>query len=174
MTAELQDKPQPDLGVEEVPKTPDLEVILAEPGKMTIQGIPVVVNRIKANEFFALVGILTAGLAGQLGDVMETLKESDDADGTQAAMLSMFVVAVPKALPEFGKFLRTITQPQVESDRARLALELENPDIGDLMDLLGVLAVQEKDDLFALVGKAQAWISKIAKVYQRPARPDAG
>jgi hypothetical protein len=174
MTAELQDKPQPDLTVEEVPKTPDLEVILAEPGSLEIAGIAVQVNRIRANEFFALINVLTAGLEGRMGAVMENLQEAEGGDETQAALVTMFVLAVPKALPEFAQFLRTITHARQESDRARLALELENPDPGDLLDILGVLAVQEKDDLYALVGKARAWISKIGAVYQKPAKPTAG
>lgn len=165
MTAELQDAlpgdptAAPDSPPEPA-KKPDLDVLLAPGGVLKIAGVSVTVRRIKAREFLALINILTAGLQGRLGTVMKAA-QSTDPDEVQSALLAAFIAAAPSAPDEFIYFIRQIVAANVDTDRATLAIELENPDPDVVLDVLGLLVLQEKDDLAALAGKVQAWIAKI-------------
>lgn len=167
MTAELQDTAKTE--IPEAP-VPDLELILPDPGEMKVSGIDVLIRRLRTREFLALIKILTHGLAGGLADIKIDTK---DPEQMQANLVGMFAMALPEAVDEFVQFVFTITDPKVETDRARLAIELQNPDPGEVLDLLGIVAIQEKDDLAALAGKVQAWIAKIQKAY-RPTPTTAG
>lgn len=148
----------------EEPK-PDIEVILPESGTVTIHGaegqeIPAGVRRLKSREFLLLMRVITQGLGQGLTTVRLDLTDPDEAQGQ---MLGILMLAVPEALEEFGDFLHAIVEPKAQKDAASLAHVARNLDPGDLLDVLGVMVEQEKDDFMALMGKAQAWLARLQK-----------
>ena len=150
-------------GTEEKP-VDDLLAILPDGGTIRVGAVEARVNRLKGREFLGLMRVLTKGLGGGLPQ----LDLKGEGDEVQAQLVGMFLVAVPNAIAEFIEFLMTIVEPVHESERARLAVEMQNPDPDVLLDILGVVAIQEKDDLSTLVGKARAWIGKIQTAYAPP------
>lgn len=152
---------------------PDLSVILPVEGTFTIpikgEDVPVTVRRLKTREFLLLMRVLTTGL-GQ--GITQIRLDMDDPDEMQAQMLSIFMLAVPEALEEFGEFLMAIVDPKKGDDAARVRAYMMNPDDpGVLLDVLGVLIEQEKDDLVVLGGKAQAWLARLAKTFSQQSGP---
>jgi hypothetical protein len=123
---------------------PDLDVILPEGGRVTIGGIECQIARIKFREFMLLMRVITNGL-GQ--SIKQFRLDPSNPDELQENLVAMVVLAVPNALEEFSYFLLSIVRPVADSDRAALGLALENPEADEMLDVLGILVEQEKDDL---------------------------
>ncbi len=141
-------------------KTPDLQPIIGESTDLKIDGMSARVGRLRAREVIRLVGIITRGL----GDNIRYLRF--DTENVQATLTAAFVMAVPNALDETLAFVASIVHPVVPDDAARLRAALENPDLETVLDILGVVALQESDEMKALVGKARALLVQIQKAYQ--------
>lgn len=144
-------------------KTPDLEAILPEEAPFEVEGIPAVVKRLKAKEFLQLVRVLTVGLGNGVRDV-------DLSSGTeeeiQTRVVGMFLAAIPEAVPEFGEFLLTIVEAKEPRQKNDLRKAMENPEIDVMLDVLTIVAIQEKDDIRSLVGKAKGALTRIQSVYR--------
>lgn len=149
--------------VTEETKTPDVEAILPVEEKLEIEGIPAVVKRLKAKEFLQLVRVLTAGLGAGVGSV--DLSSGTDEE-IQTRVMGLFLAAIPEAIPEFGEFLFSIVDAEKPSDRAALKKAMENPEIDVMLDVLALVAIQEKDDIRSLAGKAKAALTRIQSVYR--------
>lgn len=143
-------------------KTPDMEVILPTPTDFEVEGIPVVVNRLRSREFLTLMRVLTKGLGPGIANIRFN---GDDPDEMKGQFIGLFVLAIPAAIDEFGQFLLTIVQPKDGAQRGALTKAMQNPEFDVLIDVITIVLEQEKDDLFSLVGKARAALSKIQSLY---------
>lgn len=143
-------------------RTPDLDPILPTPSSITIDGMPAVVRRLKSREFLALMRVLTRGIGPGIRDLHWN---ADDADELQGQMVALFAMALPEATDEFIDFARIVVEAKNRTDEVALKTYMTNPDLDVLIDVLTVIAEQEKDDLRALVGKARAALTKIQGLY---------
>lgn len=143
----------------------DVEIIEAPPsGQFDLNGIPARVRRMKTREFLSLMRVLSAGLGPALGTIRMDFSSPETVARDMAALM---VLALPNATEELALFLATIVEPVREADRKGLVAYLhDNPELEDLLEVFERVAVQEKDDLASLAGKAQAMWSRIAPMYQ--------
>lgn len=142
---------------------PDLEVILPVGGIVEVAGIEARVRRLKSREFLSLIRVVTTGMGPAIGKISLT---PDDPEALQGELIGLFLVAVPNAIDEFAEFLMSIVEAVKPSEQSKLVKEMVNPEADVLLDILTVLAEQEKDDLSMLAGKARAAIARIQTVYR--------
>lgn len=162
------DAPEPEPVIEEA--KPDTEVILPPPftGRIMVtlgtgEIVECGVKRLRAREFLALLRVFTTGFGDGIAKI--TLA-GEDADEMQGQILGMMLVAIPEAIEEFLDFMVQVVEP-VEGDPKRLRKALVDPDVNMLLDVAEAIAIQEKDDLWALLGKARAALARIKSVYQK-------
>lgn len=149
----------------------DLDTILPVGGTFEVDGIPAVVNRLKAREFLSLMRVLTQGLGAGAQEIIGSMKfDSDDKDQMAGQIIGLFVLAIPNAIEQFGDFLLSVVTPKDPADRGKLMVAMQNPEIEVLLDVFTLIAEQEKDDLASLVGKAKAAVARISSVYQTTGR----
>ena len=148
----------------EAVKVEDLEVIVPVEKSFVIDGVDCKVKRLKTREFLGLMRVLTAGLGGALGEVRI---DFTDADSVGRDLSALFVLAIPNAVDEMVLFLTQVVVPTDSGQAGRVRKYLDdNPDLDVLLDVFEVIAVQEKDDLSALAGKAQAMWSRLVPLYR--------
>jgi len=133
----------------------DLDLIVPPESSVVVAGHECRVKRLKSREFLALVGIVTRGIGPGLANIRLT---GDEAAQQLAGLL---VLAIPNAVDEFIGFLMKIVEPVDPTREKDVREALVNPELELLLDLAGVIALQEKDDLQVLVGKAQAIWEKV-------------
>lgn len=159
MTAETAEMAQEDLK--------DLEVILAEPGHLEINGIPCEVKRLKAREFFGLMNVLSVGVGGNLAGMnFDTENQKEFA----AQLIGILPIAIANAVDPFIIFVRKLVFADDPTRQNELFQYLEDPEVSDLIDILNVVLEQEADTIWELVGKAQAFVGNAKKVFNRPVR----
>lgn len=142
----------------------DLEAILPVEKEIVIDGIDCRVRRLKTREFLSLVNVLTSGLGPALSEVK---LDFSDGDTVAQDMSALMLLAVPNALDEFTMFLRVVVEAKDGRQAGRVATYLmDNPDLDVLLEIFEVIAMQEKDDLAVLAGKAQAMWSRLATLYR--------
>jgi hypothetical protein len=147
----------------------EFDSILPQGGRVEIApGLLAEVRRLKSREFLLLMRVITRGLGGGISQVRLT---GSDPEEMQQELLTLLMLAVPEAIEEFGDFLLAIVEPVTEAERAKVKQAAMNPDPDKLLDVLGVLVEQEKDDLSALVGKARAWLARIQRTVLAERRP---
>lgn len=139
----------------------DLDVIVPEEGRVQVGDIECRAKRLKTREMLSLLKVLTRGLGGGLAEVRIDF-ESEDA-GSQLA--GLIVLALPEAMDEFTSFLTTVLEPVDTTRTSDLKVALVNPEFDVLLDAFEVIAVQEADDLSALLGKARRMWTSVSKVY---------
>jgi len=116
-------------------------------------GTRVVVRQLKLREFLALLRIVTRGAAPALGNV------SLDFDNPNQFVQSLFGIvlfAIPEATEETIEFVQTVVEPadlkglDAKSSMAKreaLMDELFNPELEDLINIVGVVVASEGADL---------------------------
>lgn len=162
---------------EETPATTtaDIEEILPSPGEYSIRAeggrvIRVNVKRLRTREFLMLMRAVTGGL----GSAMAAIRvNTTDEDQMVSDLISIFMLAIPNSIDEFAAFLLSIVEAKDRSEQGDLAREMQNPEIEVLMDLVGLVIEQEKDDLSVLMGKATAWLAKTKQVLTKTSGPTA-
>jgi hypothetical protein len=143
----------------------DLDVIAPAEGVVTIVGVPCRVKRVKLLELMLLARIVTAGAGQNLGQ----FDWSGDEEELQGKVIAVLVMAIPEAGAETVDLLRALVQPHpdaTEADKKKVAAELGNPDPAVALDVIGVLAAQEKDTWPLLWGKARVVLSNITALYR--------
>lgn len=157
---------QPD----DIDPTKDVQVIVPPASdKLVVDGHECRVRRLKTREFLSLMNVLTSGLGGALTDVSVDLS---DEDAVARDLTALFLMAIPRATDEFTVFLRQIVEPIDPDQRAAVGRYLmDNPDLDEMLDIFETVAVQEKDDLVVLAGKAQAMWKRLATLYAGPKGP---
>lgn len=143
-------------------KPDDLQIIDPENGEFLIEGIPAVVKRIKAREFFKLLGVITIGMGSGMGQISLS-GEKDEAIGQ---FLGLMIAAIPEAGDEFADFLSMVVEAKDPRDNAVVAEKMRNPELDTMLDALTLLAEQEAPGFSQLVGKARAAFARIQSVYQ--------
>jgi hypothetical protein len=144
-------------------KTPDLDEIVPDVVEIDVDGIPCRVRRLKTREFLALMRVLTSGLGGGLSEVKLDFTDSDAVGRDLSALM---LLALPNAFEEFTQFLTLVVEPKDGRKTAAVRKALDdNPDPAVLLDVFEAIAVQEKHDLAALAGKAQAMWARVATLY---------
>ena len=82
-------------------KSVDVDAIIPANGKVSVEGIPCTVRRLKSREFLQLVRVLTTGLGPSVAQFDLNGSEED----LQGKMLGMILMAIPEAADEFGDFV---------------------------------------------------------------------
>ena len=148
----------------------DLSVIIPPEVRLTVDGIPIKVKRLRSREVLALARVISSGL----GDIpLAMALDWNDRDDIKGKLVGMLLVAIPLAAEEAFDFYRGVVT-SVEAGRAdELADAMTNPDIGDLLDITEAMFDQEGPALLDLVGKAQRLAGKVGTLFQ-DRKPPAG
>jgi hypothetical protein len=157
-------------------KATDVEVITAEGDIVTLaSGTEVVIQPLKARQFFKLLRIVTHGAGGMLLNVKFSAEDNPEEFG--AKLLALVGFAIPDADEEVIEFLlamvrpagektgRTLNKQDKEANRLlgeKLVEELYNPELEDLVTLIEAIVLREAEDLQAL-GKRLMTMFDLAK-----------
>lgn len=154
-----------------LPEPSDIERLLADPkGPFTLSsGTPVVIRPLKLREFLKLLRIITRGSASMLSSLS---LDFDDVDKFVQTLVAMALFAVPEAEEETLDFVQAMLDPaglgvSPEADnvlRSRLFLELDNPEMEDVINIIGAVIASEGADLHALGKKTAAMWSAATKM----------
>lgn len=163
MTDVISDAPAPE-------PEEDLEVIAPPPGDpfpigAESPGGPVMVrvNRLRTVEFLALMRCLARGLGPGIAELDFTAEGEEQVGQVVGIMLT----ALPNASTEFMQFVQTVTVAVGKDDKKRVADELANPSLDDMLAIVERVVENELPDLRELVGKAQAMWGRVSKMYAR-------
>lgn len=162
--------------------TSDIEVIIDEGDKVALaSGLEVVIQPLKARQFFKLLRIITHGAGGMLLNVKFSGDDTPEEFG--AKLLALVGFAIPDAEDEVIDFLLAMVKPAGEksgrkltkdelSENKRLAdelfEELYNPELEDLVTLVEAIVQREAEDLQALGKRLMAMFDLAKKTGQVP------
>jgi hypothetical protein len=157
-------------------KTTDVDVIVAEGDSVALaSGTQVVIQPLKARQFFKLLRIITHGAGGMLLNVKFGPDDSPEEFG--AKLLALVGFAIPDAEEEVIDFLLAMVKPADEKTGRALSKqdkdhnkrvseelfeELYNPELEDLVTLVEAIVKREAEDLQAL-GKRLMGMFELAK-----------
>ncbi|MFE2751562.1 hypothetical protein ACFXGA_06115 [Actinosynnema sp. NPDC059335] len=145
--------------------TADFEVILAEPGHLTVAGIPARVKRIRTRELMLAVRVLTSGVGAGLAHI-----DWDDRDNLQVNLAGLLLSAIPDAYDEFVDLVRALVEPAEpiqDSDTQRAwNQEMANPEVETTVDVIAVLVAQERDVIPVLLGKARTLLKASSALFR--------
>jgi hypothetical protein len=164
---------QPDSGDDPVK---DLESLIPQlPEKVTVAGVPCVVNRVRTRELMLLARVLTRGIGENLNMV------DFDGDDAESQIMGLLVVAIPEAGEEVLDLVRALVRPAEklpDKDPRAGAFheEMRNPDVDTTLDVLAVLVRQEKETFPLLLGKFRVLFDAASAVWrkERKNEPAAG
>lgn len=121
------------------------------------------VKRLKTREILILLRVLTTAFGtGAIGQ-LKLNQESPEAMAADAAALMM--VALPEAGTEFIHFVSHVVEPLDNENAAAVQKEMVNPDADVILDAFEVIATQEKDNLFELMGKVKSLWTRLSDLY---------
>lgn len=145
---------------------PDLEAIAPDPQHLTIDGVAARVRPLATRELMMLLGIVTKGAgSGAIGALVDGADRSDDAFG--ALLVGALLSGMADAADEVIALIRALVEPIHAGDKGRLDEAMRNPDPAVAFDVVGAVAVAERDNLSALVGKARQLATMLAAVYRK-------
>lgn len=150
-------------------------------------GTTVILEDLKARQFFKLLRIVTRGALPAMQDFsVFRIDPNDNPTEFGARLLGVVVLAIPEAEDEAIEFLRSMVKPVGLIERRGLNkqdlernkelwtaiyTELENPELEDLVTLIEAIVRREAADIQAL-GKRLAGMFKLAqKTGQVPSSP---
>lgn len=155
-----------ELTADEIPD--DIKRLLEEPnGPFELSsGTVIVIRPLKMREFLALLRIITRGASMSMSGIDLNL---GDEDNFVQNLLAMTLFAIPEAEEEVIVFVRSIIDPiGLNGDRAHdepmlkaLDLEMFNPEMEDVVNVLAKVIAAEGADLHAL-GKRLVAMWKMA------------
>lgn len=130
-------------------------------------GSTVVIRQLKLREFLALLRIITR--SGAIGSIDFNF---DDPQAFVQNLLVAILFAIPEASDETVDFVRLIVEPAVldsapeKSLEQRQALfdELFNPDLEDIINIMGVVVASEGQDLAKLGKRLRAMFTVANKM----------
>jgi hypothetical protein len=154
----------------------DIEVIIDEGDVVTLSsGTQVLIQPLKARQFFKLLRIITHGAGGMLLNVKFSGEDSPEEFGSK--LLALVGFAIPDADDEVIEFLLAMVKPADEKTGRKLNKqdleanklaadnlfnELYNPELEDLVTLIEAIVKREAEDLQAL-GKRLMTMFDLAK-----------
>lgn len=121
------------------------------------------VKRLKTREILILLRVLTTAFGTGAVGQLKLNQESPEAMAADAAALMM--VALPEAGTEFIHFVSHVVVPIDDDHAEALQKELVNPEADVILDAFEAIAVQEKDNLFELMGKVKSLWARIGDLY---------
>ncbi|KAI4218496.1 MAG: hypothetical protein L6R40_008771 [Gallowayella cf. fulva] len=161
----------------------DVEVIVDEGERVALSsGTEVLIQPLKARQFFKLLRIITHGAGGMLLNVQFSPGDTPEEFG--AKLLALVGFAIPDAEDEVIDFLlamvlpvglkdgRTLSKTEKatnEDMKAALFEELYNPELEDLVTLIEAIVKREASDLQALGKRLMAMFELAKKTGQVPA-----
>jgi hypothetical protein len=141
-------------------------------------GTTVVVETLKARQFFKLLRILTHGALPLVSEgSIFRLDPNEDPDIFGKRLLSIVVLAIPDAEDETIEFLKSMVRPSGLIERRNLNkrdferntalwdavnIELDNPELDDLISLVEAIVRREAADIQAL-GKRLMSLFRVAQ-----------
>lgn len=145
-------------------------------------GAVIVLESLRARQFFKLLRIVTHGAMPILQD-MSVLRMDPNADATEFAqkLLSLLVLSIPDAEDETIDFIRAMCKPlgliegrklnKQDAERnsalwSELDLQLENPELGDMVTIIEAIIRRESADIQALGKRLAAMMSMAEKTGQ--------
>jgi hypothetical protein len=141
-----------------------------------LSGTVVVLEDLKARQFFRLLRIITHGALPGMRESGLFEMDGLDSDEFIGRLLSVTLLSIPDAEDETIEFIRSMCKPDglIEGRRlnkqdterntalwAGLAEELENPELDDLVTIIEAVVMRESADIQAL-GKRLAGMFKLA------------
>lgn len=145
---------------------PDLEAIAPDPQHLTIDDVAARVRPLRTRELMMLLGIVTKGAGSEaIGTLAGQTDRSDDAFA--ALLVGALLSGMADAGDEVIALIRALVEPIHAGDKGRLDEAMRNPDPAVTLDVVGAVAVAERDNLSALVGKARQLATMLAAVYAK-------
>lgn len=155
----------------------EIERLLPGPGEpLTLDdGTQVNVRPLKLKELFAAFKIITRGATMSMGALSFNIFQ-DSQDRLVETLIALLLNAFPEADVEFCEFLRIVVEPHYADEKAvtrdemveaQIHLDqilLEDPDIGDAIDILTVLFTREAADMQRLGKKVANAVKMFSKV----------
>lgn len=127
----------------------------------------------KSRQFFKLLRIITRGGANALGRM--PLSTNVDTDVFMQQLLALVIFAIPEAENETIEFIYSMVQPRgyesfSDDDKivanAKLAEELNNPELEDLFTIVEAIVKRESEDLQALGKRLRGLLTVAEKTGQ--------
>jgi hypothetical protein len=167
--APVQPLPEPEAPKAAPPRT-ETEVLDPEPIKMVLKnGIPFDLHPLKLRQFLRLLRIVTRGASDMLDNVRF---DFDDPDAFMSTFLGIVLFSIPDAEEEAVDFVKSVVKPSAGSLTGNqisdgekinaLYLELDNPELEDMLTIIQALIEREAEDLRAL-GKRLAGMFEMAQ-----------
>jgi hypothetical protein len=165
----------------------DVEVIVDDGDTVELStGTKLLIQPLKARQFFKLLRIITHGAGGMLLNVKFSGEDSPEEFG--AKLLALVGFAIPDAEEEVIDFLFAMTKPAGVKEGRKLSAaekaanseleealyeELNNPELEDLVTLIEAIVKRESGDLQALGKRLMAMFELAKKTGQVPAEMTA-
>ena len=130
----------------DTPTTDDLDVITPTGEDLTVGGMRAEVKPLRMRELMAFSRVISSGLGPAVSSVRP------GADGWNGFEIGALVaVAIPNAIDEFCAFLTEVVVAKNPAERGAMGIYLnDNPDISELLDVVGVILSQERENFGAL------------------------
>jgi hypothetical protein len=154
--------------------TSDIDRLDPQPGRVTLStGTEVVIQPLKTRQFFKLLRIITHGGAGMIPQ----MRFSGDMDDQELAgqLIGLVIFAVPDAEDETIEFIQAMCLPAAfptgdkkadEKALRALAMELNNPEIEDIITIIEAVLKRESSDLKSLGNRIAAMVKGAAAANQ--------
>lgn len=157
----------------------ELDALDPIPSKITLgSGTTVILESLKARQFFKFLRIITHGAMPLMQDMsIFDLDPNTDTQAFAGRLLSVMVLSIPDAEDETLDFILSMCKPEgliegrkvskADSERnaalwTDLALELDNPELDDLVTIIEAVVKRESADIQAL-GKRLASLLNLAE-----------
>lgn len=150
--------------------TSDIDRLDPKPGRVTLaSGTEVAIQPLKTRQFFKLLRIITHGGAGMIPQ-MRFSAEMDDSE-LAGQLIGLVIFAIPDAEDEAIDFIQSMCLPVAyptgnrQADKemlANLAIELDNPEVEDIITIIEAVLQQESGDLKSLGNRIAAMIKGAA------------
>lgn len=154
--------------------TSDIDRLDPVPDRVTLtSGTEVVIQPLKTRQFFKLLRIVTHGGAGMIPQI----RFAPDMDDSEFAgqLVGLVIFAIPDAEDETIEFIQSMCLPPAyptgdkKKDEAllrKLAMELDNPEVEDIIIIVEAVLKRESGDLKALGNRVAAMMKGAAAVNQ--------
>lgn len=166
--------------------TTELDALDPVPEQVKLQsGTVVLLEDLKARQFFKLLRILTRGAVPVLSDLSLFKVNSDtSAEEFTTRLLTLLLLAVPEAEDETIEFVLAMVKPlgliegrklnKQDTERnnelwAKLISELDNPELDDLVSIIEAVVQREAADIQALGKRLMGMLRLAQKTGQVPA-----
>ena|ERR1041384_1770159 len=161
----------------------DADVIVDDGELVALEsGTQLILQPLKARQFFKLLRIITHGAGGMLLNVKFSADDSPEEFGGK--LMALIGFAIPDAEDEVMDFILSMVRPAKEKEGRGLTKgelaenkrlydelieELYNPELGDLITILEAIVKRESSDLQALGKRLMQMFDLAKKTGQVPA-----